>query len=175
MLQTLFSDRKDSSEVTTKGYEDTLLLVTQTVDKIMTGEGIAQEDLVISKLLRNGVDNYKSIFPHVAAAIQLSSQGSTPMRGENIQYIYTNSKHKNPLCRIIPVLTKEKEEVAISYDKEKYRDLLLDAAETALGYFGFDGSVYKSENRGIKSSKQRKWWNELGEERTKDVEAERAN
>jgi hypothetical protein len=65
----LFSDRKDSSEVTTKGYEDALLLVTQAIDKIMTGEGIEQRDLLISKLLRNRVDNYKSVFPHVAVTI----------------------------------------------------------------------------------------------------------
>jgi DNA polymerase elongation subunit (family B) len=89
LLHTLFSDRKNSSAVTTKGYEDALLLVTQAIDKIMTGDGIEQQDLVISKLLRNGVDNYKSIFPHVAAAIQLSSHGKSLMKGENIQYIYT--------------------------------------------------------------------------------------
>jgi DNA polymerase elongation subunit (family B) len=148
LLQTLFSDRKDSREVTTKGYEDALLLVTQAIDKIMTGEGIDQQDLVISKLLRNGVGNYKSIFPHVAAAIQLSSQGSTPRRGEKIQHIYTNSKHKNPLCGVVPVLKHEKEEVVRSYDKEKYCDLLLDATETVLGYFGFDSSIYiKFENK----------------------------
>jgi hypothetical protein len=68
---------------------------------------------------------------------------------------------------------KHEEDTITSYDKEKYCDLLLGAAETVLGYFGFDGSVYKSENRGIRSSKQRKWWDELGEERRKDVEAER--
>jgi hypothetical protein len=97
-------------------------------------------------------------------------------RGENIQYIYTNSKHKNPLCRVIPVLKHEKEEVVRSYDKEKYLELLLNAAETVLGYFGFDGSIYrKYENRGIRSSKQRKWWDESREERRKDVEAERNN
>jgi hypothetical protein len=67
-------------------------------------------------------------------------------------------------------------DIVKSYDKEKYRDLLLDAAETVLGYFGFDGSVYRrSENRGIRSSKQKKWWNELREERIKDVETERDN
>ena len=60
------------------------------------------------------------------------------------------------------------------YDKEKCRDLLLDAAETVLGYFGFDGSIYrKYENKAIRSSKQRKWWDELREERRKDIEAER--
>jgi hypothetical protein len=47
----LFSDRKDSSEVTTKGYEDALLLVTQTIDKIMTGDGIEQQDLVMCPTL----------------------------------------------------------------------------------------------------------------------------
>ena len=67
-------------------------------------------------------------------------------------------------------------DIVKSYDKEKYRDLLLDAAETVLGYFGFDGSVYRRfENRGIRSSKQKKWWNELREERIKDVETERDN
>ena len=45
-----------------------------------------------------------------------------------------------------------------------------------LGYFGFDANVYrKSENRGVRSNKQKKWWDELREERTKDVEAERDN
>jgi DNA polymerase elongation subunit (family B) len=108
--------------------------VSQAIDKIMTGEGIEQRDLVISKLLRNGVHKYKSIFPHVATAIQLSSQGKSLIRGENIQYIYTNSKHKNLLCRVVPVLKHGKDTVT-SYDKEKYCDLLLDAAETVLGYF----------------------------------------
>jgi hypothetical protein len=91
------------------------------------------------------------------------------------KYIYTNSKHKNLLCRVVPVLTKEKENTTTSYDNEKYRDLLLDAAETVLGYFGFDGSVYKSENRAIRSSKQKKWRDGLREERRKDIEAERDN
>jgi DNA polymerase elongation subunit (family B) len=156
LLHTLFSDRKDSSEATTTGYEDALLLVTQAIDKIMTGEGIEQQGLVISKLLRNGVHKYKSIFPHVAAAIQLSIQGSIPMRGENIQYIYTNSKHKNLLCRVIPVLKDEKEDTVTSYDKEKYRDLLLDAAETVLGYFGFDASIYRKSENQTRNRKQKK-------------------
>jgi hypothetical protein len=84
----------------------------------------------------------------------LAAKVNSLMRGENIQYIYTNSKHKNLLCRVVPVLKHGKDTVT-SYDKEKYCDLLLDAAETVLGYFGFDGSVYrKSENR-ERSNKQR--------------------
>jgi hypothetical protein len=45
-----------------------------------------------------------------------------------------------------------------------------------LGYLGFDGSIYmKSENRAIRSSRQKKWRNELREERIKDIEVERDN
>jgi hypothetical protein len=53
--------------------------------------------------------------------------------------------------------------------------LLLNAAETVLGYFGFDGSVYRKPENKARNSKQKKWWDELREERRKDVEAERDN
>ena len=37
--------------------------------------------------------------------------GKYPTKGDTIQYIYTNSKHKNPLCRVVPleILQKERE------------------------------------------------------------------
>ena len=54
----------------------------------MTGEGIKQGDLVISKLLRLEPSGYKSIFPHLSAAIQLSSQGKTLMKGEYSVYLH---------------------------------------------------------------------------------------
>jgi DNA polymerase elongation subunit (family B) len=48
------------------------LLVTKAIDKIMTGgEEIQQQDLVISKLLGQDIEKYKSLFPHVSPAIQL--------------------------------------------------------------------------------------------------------
>jgi DNA polymerase elongation subunit (family B) len=50
-----FFDCKDSSEVLTKGYEDALLLVTQAIDTIMTGEDLDSKALVISKLLRQDI------------------------------------------------------------------------------------------------------------------------
>ena len=78
LLYTLF-DCKDSDEVVKNGYEDALLLVTQAIDKIMTGEGLQQQDLVISKLLRQGIGKYKSYFlmsllPFNWAMIQVSIQ-----------------------------------------------------------------------------------------------------
>jgi DNA polymerase elongation subunit (family B) len=93
LLYALF-DCKDSYEIQTKGYEDALLLVTQAIDAIMTGEGLDDKDLFISKLLRQDIQKYRSLFPHVSAAIQSRKY---PLKGDTIQYIYIDSKHSNPL------------------------------------------------------------------------------
>jgi DNA polymerase elongation subunit (family B) len=84
--------------------------------------------------------------------LALRRGGKYPSKGDTIQYIYTNSKHNNPLCRVVPleILQKvgEKEQddkdngKTLNYDKEKYREMILDAAETVLGYFGFDRNIY---------------------------------
>jgi DNA polymerase elongation subunit (family B) len=180
LLYTLFNC-KNSAEVISKGYENCLLLVTKAMDKIMTGEGIRQQDLVISKLLRQDIEKYTSLFPHVSAAIQLSknAENKCPTKGDTIQYIYTNSKHNNPLCRIVPLEIlqkigqkekdgKENDKTLNYYDKDKYREMILDAAETVLGHFGFNRTVYGMPM----NNRKRKWYEELRQERTKDIEAE---
>jgi len=43
----------------------------------MTAEDITQQDLIISKLLRQDIEKYKSLFPLVSAAIQLSNSSVT--------------------------------------------------------------------------------------------------
>jgi DNA polymerase elongation subunit (family B) len=145
LLYTLF-DCNEVEEVVTKGYENALLLVTKTIDKIMIGGAdVSQNDLVISKLLGQSIERYQSLFPHVCAAIQLGrdENGKLASKGDNIKYIYTDAQHSNPLCRVTPVNNTEKvNEEALRYDKEKYREMILDGAQSVLGYFGFDRTVY---------------------------------
>jgi hypothetical protein len=43
------------------------------------------------------------------------------------------------------------------------------AAETILGYFGFDRTIYRDTIK----KKNRKWWYELSQEHRKDIETER--
>ena len=85
----------------------------------------------------------------MSAAIQLcnnnnNTTGKYPITGDTIQYIYTNSQHSNPLCRVVPIEKNvvQATEPLLEYDKEKYREMILDAAETVLGMFGFDRTVY---------------------------------
>jgi hypothetical protein len=42
----------------------------------------------------------------------------------------------------------------LSYDKDKYREMILDAAETVLGYFGFNRTVYGNPGN---NRKKKKW------------------
>jgi hypothetical protein len=48
--------------------------------------------------------------------------------------------------------------------------MILDAADTLLGYFSFDRAVYKNPRNNGK--KKMKWYYELQEERTKDIQTE---
>jgi len=70
------------AEVYSKGYDNALLLVTKTIDKVMTGE-IEVQDLVVSTLLRQDIDKYRSLFPHVSAAIRLREAGKSIVRGDD--------------------------------------------------------------------------------------------
>ncbi len=54
-----------------------------------------------------------------------------------------------------------------SYDRENYKEMILDAAETVLGFFGFDRSAYSNFKKG-----RRKWYEELKEHRERDIETE---
>ena len=125
------------------------------------GRKIAINQDKFDKLITALIVKYRSLFPHVSAAIQ---SRRCPVRGDTIQYIYTDSKHNNPLCRVTPI-----ENIASLpiYDKEKYKEMILDAAETVLGFFGFDRMDYST----IKN-RRRKWFEELREQRTIDIETE---
>ena len=125
-------------------------------------EKIQITDLVISKLLRQNIEKYRSLFPHVAAAIRLNISGVIADRGDNIQYVHTDSNHTDPLHRITPAKLISSEE----YDREKYLEMLLDSAEAVLSVFGFNRSLY-----GFDRKKAYHWWNEIYQQREKDIES----
>ena len=57
--------------------------------------------------------------------------------GDIIQYVYTDSQHQNPLNRVMTAGILENN-FGLEYDREKYKEMLLDGSETILGIFGFD-------------------------------------
>ena len=113
LLSKLF-DCQSTEEVLTTGYQNALLYITHSIDKLMNGE-VQITDLVISKLLRQNIEKYKVYSPHVAA-IRLNVSGVITNRGDSIQYVHTDSNHTDPLQRITPATLISSE----NYDKEKY-------------------------------------------------------
>jgi DNA polymerase elongation subunit (family B) len=112
LLSKLF-DCNSYEDVLANGYQNALLYITQTIDKLMNGE-IQITDLVVSKLLRQNIEKYRALFPHVAAAIRLNISGAITNRGDSIQYVHTDSNHADPLQRITPVKLISAE----NYDRE---------------------------------------------------------
>jgi DNA polymerase elongation subunit (family B) len=161
LLSKLF-DCQSSKEVLAIGYQNALTYITHSIDKLMNGE-VRITDLVVSKLLRQSIEKYRSLFPHVAAAIRLNVSGVIANRGDSIQYVHTDSNHTDPLYRITPAkLISSKE-----YDKEKYLEMLLDSAESVLSVFGFSRSLVGFD----KKFKRR--WDELYQQRERDIERAR--
>ena len=160
-LLTKLFDCNSLTEVLTIGYENALLYITQSIDKIMNGE-VQITDLVISKLLRQNIEKYKALFPHVSAAIKLNISGVITNRGDNISYVYTDSNHSDPLNRIVPAKLISSE----SYDREKYLEMLLDSAEAVLSVFGFNRSLF-----GFDKKKNHHWWNEIYQQCERDIES----
>jgi DNA polymerase elongation subunit (family B) len=160
LLSKLF-DCNSYEDVLTNGYQNALLYITQTIDKLMNGE-IQITDLVVSKLLRQNIEKYRALFPHVAAAIRLNISGAITNRGDNIQYVHTDSNHADPLQWITPVKLISAE----NYDKEKYLDMLLDSAEAVLSIFGFNRSLF-----GFDEKKSRYWWNEIYLQLERDIDS----
>jgi DNA polymerase elongation subunit (family B) len=160
-LLTRLFDCKSFEDVLTTGYQNALLYITHSIDKLMNGE-IQITDLVISKLLRQNIEKYRSLFPHVAAAIKLNLSGVVAGRGENIKYVYTDANHADPLQRITPAKLISSE----GYDKEKYLEMLFDSAEAVLAVFGFNRSLF-----GFDRKKSFHWWDELYQQRERDIES----
>jgi len=91
------------------------------------------------------------------------------MRGQNIS---TSTLIQSTRIHCVGLQHLPRQKVGaenITYDKEKYLQLLLSAAETVLGYFGFDSTLYRN---GQNKNNKRKWWAEIEEERIKDIQTE---
>jgi hypothetical protein len=73
-------------------------------------------------------------------------------KGDTIKYIHKNSQHKKPLRRVAPV-SSNAVSGKLDYDKEKYKEMILDVTGTVLGYFGFDRTIYGDR----RSMTPRKW------------------
>ncbi len=125
-------DVESAEEVFSIGYEKAIRYVNEFLKEITSGEA-SLSHLKVSKVLRKPLSAYTSLLPHVSAAVGLTHQHKTVREGDTMNFVYVNARHPNPLRRVIPSALYDD----VYYDREKYRDLVIDAAETILSTFGF--------------------------------------
>jgi hypothetical protein len=89
---------------------------------------------------------------------------------EILSNTFTQIHSTQILCRVAPIDSTNDVRGKLDYDKEKYKEMILDAAETILGYLGFDRSLYGNK-KNIGPRKWR-WLQELRQERKKDIGTE---
>jgi len=101
----------------------------------LISKNIPIEELLIAKRLSKRPSDYaRDVFQAIAAR-QLMMAGFDVYPGQTVQYLITNSKSKRVNER---VLAKQLIKAKVHYDVEKYSGLLVSAAETLLGIFGYD-------------------------------------
>ncbi len=167
LIRVLF-DVESAREVSSEGYEKAVRYVNEVLKEIKSGKTSISQ-LIVSKVLRKSLNAYTSLLPHISAAVSLVQQHKTVLEGETINFVYINARHSNPLRRVTPSSLYHDD----YYDREKYRDLIIDSAETVLSTFGFKRqkveAVYKAfsiksfcgENEESREIKRRevKFWN----------------
>jgi DNA polymerase elongation subunit (family B) len=130
LMEMLFDAQ--SIEDVKKNYRKAVEFTLQTYNRVLSGK-VDVGELVVEKDLHKSLKEYSRIYPHVAAGKQLENYGTVLKEGQLVRYIYVNHCSSNPLTRVqaLPLYDGR------SYEKEKYGELVLEAAETLLKVFGF--------------------------------------
>ena len=136
-LISILFDADSADEILATQLEKAINYVLKTCRRIARRE-VPIEKLIIRKVLRKEASEYRSRVPHAIAALQAAQNGKPVRSGDIISLIYVNARHKNPLRRVI---SADKAPLKLYYDREKYVEMALDAAETILGVFGFTGKI----------------------------------
>jgi len=129
-LLDILLEAQSAREITCKLRKKAIEYAQESLELVLSGN-VAIGELVISKILGMPIERYRSLFPHVVAAVELRREQKSVRPGDLVDYVYVDSEQVNPMKRVAPA------EFAGSYDTEKYGEMLLDVTESILGVFGF--------------------------------------
>ena len=133
MMRLLFN-AEGIEEVLSRGLPRALDRLREACRELRIGR-VKREELRIRKRLWREPRDYRGRPPHVTAARQLEMKGAKPQQGDLVEYVYLDADNRNPYLRVAN--TELVEHSRRSYDREKYVELAIDAAETLLAPFGY--------------------------------------
>ena len=139
-LLNMILDAEQAEDLKKRQFPKAIEFTLRTIEEIRSGQ-VPVSDLAISKVLGMPVKRYRSLSPHVTAAVQLLQKHEPVKAGDIIDYVYVDTTQINPMNRVMPAKFAE------TYDVEKYAEIALDVAESILGVFGFSRTQLGFQNR----------------------------
>jgi DNA polymerase elongation subunit (family B) len=126
------AEAKNASEFYMK-IPETLEVLREYVRRVLDG-GCVLDDLIFGTHVSKGCDDYRQFNNQMAAMKQMIQEGIETLPGQTIRYIITDHKSRSYQKRVIvPELADEN----TRYDRAKYYEHLLRAAESMMLPFGY--------------------------------------
>jgi DNA polymerase elongation subunit (family B) len=126
------AEAKNASEFYLK-IPEAIEVLREYAGKVLDGECVIS-DLIFETHVSRGCDEYRQFNNQMAAMKQLRQEGIETLPGQSIRYIITDHKSRSWQKRVmIPELADENTQ----YDRAKYYEHLLRAAESILLPFGY--------------------------------------
>ena len=123
---------RDIAEVYSEGVRRGREPVSRTLALIEAGR-VDSEMLAVTRSLRKPVGEYSASVAHRSAAVQLLTQGRDVDVGDKIQFVYLDSEHSNPLCRV-----RLPDSLNRRYDKKLHSKLVIETARTVFSGMGLE-------------------------------------
>lgn len=104
--------------------------ITRRLLAIINGGKVPSDMLTVTRTLRKPIGEYRASVTHRSAAVQLLAGGQDVEVGDSVGFVYANTGHPNPLCRVsLPGYSEH-------YDKRTYCKLVEEAARTVFNAAG---------------------------------------
>jgi DNA polymerase elongation subunit (family B) len=111
--------------------------------RVLKGECMI-EDMILTARISRSIRDYRQSNNNTAAIRQFQKEGITIQPGQSIRYVLTDHASKSYMKRVkIAQLVDE----STQYDRGKYFEFLLRAAESMLLPFGYTKDVLKNSTR----------------------------
>ncbi|HRU81511.1 MAG TPA: DNA polymerase domain-containing protein, partial [Candidatus Methanomethylicus sp.] len=107
----------------------------------LMGGRVPWERLVVRKRLGKAVGEYAANVAQRAAAVQRMNGGADVEEGGEVEFIYVDANHPNPMCRVaVP------EAFRGSYDRRAYASMIAEATSTVYRGMGIPSPLVRSSN-----------------------------
>jgi DNA polymerase elongation subunit (family B) len=140
-------------------FEDVMLKIPEALKTLrkyadtLIKQQVKAHDLVVTKRLSKFPSNYTHNVLQAVAAKQLEKAGFRVHSGQTVQYVITNAASRRPFQRVAAAQLLKND---TKYDVQEYLNMLISAAETLLGVFGYtkdriQAEVFHQEKQAILS------------------------